>query len=32
MAQIRISGVWKDGNGIITHYAFHTHIKDTTWS
>jgi hypothetical protein len=24
MAKFRISGVWKDGNNIITHYAFHT--------
>ncbi len=32
MAEIRISGVWKDGNGVITHYAFHTHVKDTIWS
>ena len=24
MAQYRISGVWKDEKGTITHYAFHT--------
>src|SRR5262245_9025512 len=24
MAQYRISGVWKNSNNIITHYAFHT--------
>jgi hypothetical protein len=24
MADYRISGVWKDANGTITHYAFHT--------
>jgi hypothetical protein len=24
MAQYRISGVWKDSNNVITHYAFHT--------
>jgi len=24
MATFRISGVWKDTNNIITHYAFHT--------
>lgn len=24
MAQFRISGVWKDSNNVITHYAFHT--------
>jgi hypothetical protein len=23
MAEYRISGVWKDGNGVITHYAVH---------
>jgi len=32
MAEIRISGVWKDEDGVITHYAFHTHVKDTIWS
>jgi len=24
MTQYRISGVWKDANNVITHYAFHT--------
>ena len=24
MATYRISGVWKDANNVITHYAFHT--------
>jgi len=24
MALFRISGVWKDSNDVITHYAFHT--------
>ena len=24
MADYRISGVWKDANNVITHYAFHT--------
>jgi hypothetical protein len=24
MAQYKISGVWKDANRVITHYAFHT--------
>lgn len=24
MADYRISGVWKDSNKVITHYAFHT--------
>lgn len=24
MANYRISGIWKDENGTITHYAFHT--------
>lgn len=24
MAKYRISGVWKDSQGVITHYAFHT--------
>jgi hypothetical protein len=23
MTKFRISGVWKDSNGVITHYAFH---------
>jgi hypothetical protein len=28
MANYRISGIWKDANSIITHYAFHT-VTDT---
>jgi hypothetical protein len=24
MTQFRISGIWKDANSVITHYAFHT--------
>ena len=24
MAEYKISGVWKDSNDVITHYAFHT--------
>lgn len=24
MAKYKISGVWKDANNVITHYAFHT--------
>lgn len=24
MAKFRITGVWKDSNNVITHYAFHT--------
>jgi hypothetical protein len=24
MAEYRISGIWKDTNSVITHYAFHT--------
>jgi len=24
MAEYRISGVWKNSNDVITHYAFHT--------
>ncbi len=31
MAQFRISGVWKDSNNVITHYAFHT-IGETSIS
>lgn len=31
MAKYRISGVWKDSNNVITHYAFHT-IHETTTS
>jgi hypothetical protein len=30
MAQFRISGVWKDKDGAITHYAFHTITSDGT--
>lgn len=29
MADYRISGVWKDSNDVITHYAFHT-VGSTT--
>jgi hypothetical protein len=29
MAIYRISGVWKNTDGVITHYAFHT-VVDTT--
>lgn len=28
MAEYKISGVWKNSNGVITHYAFHTIDKD----
>jgi hypothetical protein len=28
MAQYKISGVWKDTNGVITHYAFHTKTEN----
>jgi hypothetical protein len=28
MADYKISGVWKDNDGIITHYAFHTKTKN----
>jgi len=31
MAIYRISGVWKDSNGVITHYAFHT-VKESSIS
>ncbi|RPI19211.1 MAG: DUF3892 domain-containing protein [Ignavibacteriae bacterium] len=30
MAQYRISGVWKDTNKIITHYACHTVYESST--
>lgn len=30
MAEYRISGVWKDGNDVITAYAFHEILKDGT--
>lgn len=29
MAQYRISGIWKDSNNVITHYAFHTVSEKT---
>lgn len=28
MAKYRISGVWKDSQGVITHYGFHTVTSD----
>ena len=28
MAKYRISGVWKNANGVITHYAFHKVTED----
>jgi len=30
MTQYRISGVWKDSNNVITHYAFHTVTENYT--
>lgn len=30
MALYRISGVWRDANNVITHYAFHEAGKDST--
>jgi Protein of unknown function (DUF3892) len=30
MALFRISGVWKDSNNVITHYAFHTVTAETS--
>ncbi|MBB6611768.1 DUF3892 domain-containing protein [Pontibacter sp. Tf4] len=30
MAKFRISGVWKDSNDVITHYAFHTEGDSST--
>jgi len=30
MAKYRISGVWKNTNNVITHYAFHTVGTDST--
>jgi len=30
MAQFKISGVWKDPNNVITHYAFHTVGENST--
>jgi hypothetical protein len=29
MGQFRISGVWKDSNNVITHYAFHSVMEKT---
>jgi hypothetical protein len=31
MKDYRISGIWKDNRGVISHYAFHT-VKDGVWS
>ena len=28
MAQYRISGIWKNDDNVITHYAFHTILAD----
>lgn len=28
MAKYKISGVWKDSNNVITHYAFHTESEN----
>lgn len=30
MGQFRISGVWKNSNNVITHYAFHTVSEHST--
>lgn len=30
MTKYRISGVWKDSNNVITHYAFHTVGENST--
>lgn len=30
MAQFRISGVWKNSNNVITHYAFHSVHENST--
>lgn len=30
MEKYRISGVWKDSDNVITHYAFHTVFEKTT--
>lgn len=30
MAKYRITGVWKNSNNVITHYAFHTVGEDST--
>ncbi|WPO92114.1 DUF3892 domain-containing protein [Chryseobacterium sp. HR92] len=32
MAKYRISGVWKNSNNVITHYAFHTVNDNNTTS
>lgn len=32
MAKLRISGIWKDNNNVISHYAFHTLTEDNTAS
>lgn len=29
MAEYRISGVWKNNDNIITHYAFHTVVNNS---
>ncbi|HAV54325.1 MAG TPA: hypothetical protein DCX41_05250 [Aequorivita sp.] len=31
MAEYRISGIWKDSNGVITDYAFHEIDTDTRY-
>lgn len=31
MSEYRISGVWKDENGVITHYAFHDVDSNTNY-
>ncbi len=30
MAKYRITGVWKNANNVITHYAFHTVGENST--
>jgi hypothetical protein len=30
MANYKISGVWKNNDNVITHYAFHTVGEDST--
>lgn len=30
MAEFRISGIWKNNDNVITHYAFHTVGQDST--
>lgn len=32
MAHYKISGVWKNANGVITHYAFHTQNADSSYT